>query len=296
MHATPHTVEQETQYARDVFELLKPRITIMALLVALAGVMHARTAAQDILWPAVYSLLGIGFLVSGSGALNMFVERDLDKRMERTRDRPLPSGRLSANVALVLGIFCVVLASSLLWFKANPLSCCLGLLSLITYLFLYTPLKQKSWVALLVGSVPGAMPVVLGYVAISGRPDPAACALFFWAFLWQIPHFLAISLFREHEYHSAGFAVMSVRYGQKATKQAILLSSWLLVVSTGGLFYTGIVGRYGMAAAVVLGVWFLVQVHQGVRSQNTYLWARRAFRTTLFYQSLLFVVVIVAGL
>ncbi len=282
----------EGLWAKDMLALTKPKITIMTLLVALGGILHAGPLS----WLALIALLGIAFLVSGSSALNMYLERDLDARMTRTASRPLPAGRLDARWAVLVGIFCALCASAILWWSTNLLTVVAGILSLILYVWCYTPLKQHSWTSLLVGSVPGAMPVMLGYCAIAGVIDEKAIALFLWAFLWQIPHFLAISLFRESEYTAAGFPVLSRLIGKEPTKQVLLFSSWLLVFSTFGLYWSLVLSKNLSIIALLVGVWFLFVCHQGCKTMPVDQWARRAFKASLVYQSILFVLIIIAAL
>lgn len=286
-------VPEHIPFARDIFALTKPKITVMALLVALGGLLHAPYQGA---FASCMALLGIAFLVSGSSALNMYLERELDKRMLRTSDRPLPAGRISPQWAVLTGILCAFGASMLLWWSANGLTLALGALSLVLYVWCYTPLKQYSWISLLVGSIPGAMPVVLGYIAAANMIDAKAIALFSWAFLWQIPHFLAISLFREQEYSNAGFPVLSRFIGREKTKWVILFSSWLLVFSTLPLYFTKVLTSSLAVCAVLVGAWFLYECHRGCFSLESNLWAKRAFKASLVYQSLLFLLIIVAAL
>ena len=289
-----NSVATEGLFARDMLALTKPKITVMALLVAAGGLLHAQPLVSW--WAALAALLGIAFLVSGSSALNMYLERDLDGRMTRTANRPLPTGRLDARWAIMVGMALALGASAILWLSTNSLTLIAGLGSLVLYVWCYTPLKQHSWTSLLVGSVPGAMPVMLGYIAIAGVIDEKAIALFLWAFLWQIPHFLAISLFRESEYTAAGFPVLSRLVGKDLTKWAILLSSWLLVFSTFGLYWSQVLNNWLTGAGLLIGVWFLAICHGGLKEMDTNMWARRAFKASLIYQSLLFVLIIIAAL
>lgn len=285
-----------TRKFSDVIALTKPKITLMAVLVAAAGLMHAPGKPSVMTWPALASLLGIACLVSGSSAFNMYLERFSDKKMKRTKDRPLPAGRLEAFWALAVGLVCVSCAALLLLFKSNVLTLFLGLLSWVLYVWCYTPLKQKSWISLLVGSLPGAMPVMLGYLSWSGEIDAKAVALFLWAFLWQIPHFLAISLFREEEYTAAGCPVLSASCGVKLTKKVLLFTSWLLVLSTIGLYASGVVNSNILLISLLLGVWFLYSCHRGSLHSDTHRWAKRAFKASLLYQSALFMLLIYAAL
>lgn len=277
--------------ASDIISLTKPKITLMAVLVAAAGLMHAHQTF--IAWQIFGSLLAIAALVSGSSSLNMFLEREQDKKMLRTMDRPLPAGRLHASWAILVGIFCSVIACFLLYTVSNLLTLILGVFSLIVYVFCYTPLKQKTWLSLIIGSIPGAMPVALGYISLANVVDIKAFSLFLWAFLWQIPHFLAISLFREQEYTNAGFPVLSANYGTICAKWVLLLSSWLLVFSTIGLYTSDIISKTSLIFCLMLGALFLIVCHRGAFGGDTHQWARRAFRASLFYQGILFCILIV---
>jgi heme o synthase len=278
----------------DIFALTKPRITLMTVLVALAGLLHANSPV--VIWPASLSLIAIAALVSGSSAFNMYAERVQDKKMLRTKERPLASGRLHPNWGIIVGLFCSLSACVLLYVASNLLTLALSLVSLVIYLFCYTPLKQKTWVSLVVGSVPGAMPVVLGYLSSANNIDQKAVALFLWAFLWQIPHFIAISLFREDEYVNAGFPVISASFGQVLSKWILLLSSWLLVLSTIGLYITSVISFFSLGFCIILGAIFLAICHQGIFSSKTSPWAKRVFKASLIYQTFLFAILIIDAL
>jgi len=265
----------------------------MAMLVAVAGLMHAPSPLFG--WQCAWSLLAIAALVSGSSALNMYLERTQDQKMARTMDRPLPSGRLSAWWGIAVGLCCSLTAIILLYEFTNILTLFLGLLAFVMYVFCYTPLKRITWFALIVGSIPGAMPVVLGYISSSNAIDVKAISLFSWAFLWQVPHFLAISLFREQEYTDAGFPVFSARFGMDAAKLMLLATSWLLALSTLGLYFSGILGITGLVIGLALGGVFLTTCHRGAFSMPTDRWAKRAFKASIFYQGALFVLLILGA-
>lgn len=282
----------QPSFAGDIFALTKPKITLMAVLVAVAGLLHAEKAIS---WPSFLSMLGIAALVSGASSLNMYFERDLDQKMLRTKDRPLPARRIESYWAVVVGLAGFSLACFLLFTMSNPLTLVLGIVAMILYVFCYTPLKQRTWFSLIIGSIPGAMPVALGYISVANVIDARAWALFLWAFLWQIPHFLAISLFREDEYTKAGFPVLSVRFNTRVAKNTLLITSWLLVISTFGLYASGIIGLNPFILCLLLGGAFLIVCHQGAFTAPTHEWARRAFRASLFYQGLLFVILIASA-
>lgn len=278
----------------DIFALTKPRITLMTVLVALAGLLHA--SSPLVIGPAALSLIAIAALVSGSSAFNMYVERVQDRKMLRTRERPLASGRLHPNWGIIVGLFCSLSACVLFYVSSNLLTLTLSLISLVIYLFCYTPLKQKTWISLVIGSIPGAMPVVLGYLSLANDIDQKAISLFLWAFLWQIPHFIAISLFREKEYVNAGFPVISASFGPVFSKWILLFSSWLLVLSTIGLYLTSVISFFSLGFCLVLGAIFLAICHRGIFSQETSPWAKRVFKASLVYQTFLFVILIIDAL
>lgn len=281
----------------DLLALTKPRITIMAMLVALAGIFHAKDFGPIVFAKSLYSLLGIALLVSASSSINMYLERNADALMERTKKRPLPAKRLKPIWAILMAFFCLILSCPmLLYWGGNGLTFLCGFLSFLIYAFFYTPFKQKSWTALLLGSVPGAMPVVLGYLAHSNAIDKKSLALFLWAFLWQIPHFLSISLFRQEEYTKAGFPVLSYIYGESFAKNFIIITSWSLVISTLGLFFSHVFSNFGLMFSIFLGAWFLYIVHNGFKSKEANFWAKRVFKATLIYQTILFFVIIAEGL
>src|SRR5436190_24242288 len=187
--------------ALDVFTLIKPRITLLTLITALAGMWLA--PGEKNLSLVLTTLCGTALLVGGANALNMFLERDTDLLMTRTQNRPLPGKRLSPDFVMGFGALLIGISVPLLIYRVNPLTGILGALSLASYLLFYTPLKRKTAYALLIGAVPGAMPPLLGWTAVTGSLGWPGIVLFAIIFLWQVPHFLAISIFRKEEYKRA---------------------------------------------------------------------------------------------
>lgn len=276
---------------RDVLALTKPRITLMALLVAVVGMMLAPRGFSWI--QAACALLGIGLLVSGSSAFNMYVERDFDKLMSRTRHRPLPAGRMKPALAYVVGWLLSIMAIVALWLGANPLTCLLGIASLFGYVVVYTPMKRMSSFALVVGSIPGAMPVLLGYTAVSGKVDAVGVALFLVAFFWQLPHFIAISMFRSKEYANAGYPVIPNVIGIPWAKFWTVVTTVLLILSSLLLPAFHAVSSFYTATSLLLGVAFIAICLRGIRRENYIIWSRRIFFFSLIYQTVLFVVLAV---
>lgn len=234
----------------------------MSVLCALLGYVLA-SAVVDV--PRlVISLAAVGLLVAAANALNCWLESDVDALMQRTEGRPLPSGRLPRDHALGFGICCAITATYAL-FRLNPLTGYLGGASLLSYVALYTPLKRRSAHALWVGAVPGAMPPVLGWTAASGSLEWPAVALFAWMFCWQVPHFIAISIFREGEYARAGLKTLVHDVGAATSRWLAAAFSLFTVAASlaflrldlGGLWLAFAAGAGGLAlvAGQVVGLW-----------------------------------------
>ncbi len=240
-------------------------------------------------WRAIAALLGTALIVSAANALNMYFERDVDALMDRTSGRPLPQGRLAAQAALLLGAALAVVATPLLFLAANPLTAVLGAGAFFVYVWIYTPLKRRSGMALFVGAIPGAMPPLMGWTTSTGRIDAPGLVLFAILFLWQIPHFLAIALFRADDYARAGLRVIPAEHGPLATHLEIIGFSLALVASTVLLAPLHVAGRPFAVAAVVLGAAFVGWGLAGFRTGITRGWARSLFVASIVYLTLLFV-------
>ena len=271
---------------RDLVALVKPRITVLSVATAAAGLALAPGAASGGLF--AITLVATLFLVGSANTLNQYVERDVDGLMKRTRNRPLPAGRLAPPIALWFGLAQATVAIPALVLGANLLTGALGALALVLYVLVYTPMKRHSTWALIVGAVPGAMPPLLGWTAVTGRLDAGALAVFAVIFVWQIPHFLAISLFQRHEYAAAGMKVMPGVNGEAATRRTIVWGLVLQILVTLSLIPIGIGGiGYGIGAAIggafMLG-WGLV----GLRPATGDRWARGLFLVSVIYLPVLF--------
>jgi protoheme IX farnesyltransferase len=262
-------------------ELGKPRITFMVLVTTAVGLWLAPGAHPVTL--IVTTLLGTTLVVAGANALNMYLERDVDALMTRTRNRPLPSGRLPAEAALVFGVGTSATAIPLLTFGVNPLTGGLGALSLVIYVLAYTPLKRRSTAALLVGAVPGAMPPLMGYTALTDRLDAAGVALFLILFVWQLPHFIAISLFRADEYRAAGLKIVPVERGVDGAKLRIAFYSLLMMAVSLQIVRAGVGGAFYLAAALALGGGLVALGFYGLQRDPGKRWARWYFLYTLIY-------------
>jgi len=267
--------------AADVIALGKPRITFMVLVTTTAGLLLAPGAVSPPLMIA--TLLGVALIVAGANALNMYLERDVDALMTRTRNRPLPAGRLAPELALYFGVACAAVSVPLLAVLVNPLTGFLAALSLVLYVLAYTPLKRRSTAALIVGAIPGAMPPLLGWTAATGSLSAPGIALFLILFVWQLPHFIAISIFRVDEYTRAGLKVVPAVRGLAAAKQQIALYSLLMVAVSLQVFRAGIGGAFYVAAALALGGGLVTLAAYGLGRAGDSRWARWYFFYTLVY-------------
>lgn len=271
---------------RDLWALCKPRVTLLVLVTGLVGVVAA--PGSPTLVGTVSALLGIALVVAGANALNMYLERDLDAKMTRTRNRPLPGGRMSPRAAFVFGIACGVVAVVQLALVHNVLTAALAGASLVVYVWVYTPLKQRSWIALLVGAVPGAMPPLLGWTAMTGRIEPGALLLFAVLFFWQLPHFMAISIFRGEEYRRAGIRTVPDASGPEGARRfAWGCASLLLLVSLAGP-WAGVGHTGSFVTALVLGVAFIALALRPLGLDGGKRWSRQLFLFSLLYLPLVY--------
>jgi protoheme IX farnesyltransferase len=287
------TVTAPLAYLRDLVLLSKPRLSTLVIITAAGGM----TLAPGEIHPAraILVLLCTAAVVGAANALNCYLERDIDGKMRRTRDRPLPAGRVEPFVALALGIAVPVFALPLLALAGQPLTALLAFVALTSYVLVYTPLKQRSALALFVGAVPGAIPPVMGWTAVTGRLDLGAAALFALLFFWQLPHFLAVSLYLREDYARGGLKVFAVVHGERATRWWIVAATALLVPVSLVLVPLGLAGTlYGVVAAV-LGAALLAYAILGVREGEGGAWARRFFLATVLYLTILFTVLVSTG-
>ena len=233
---------------RDVAALAKPRLATLVLCTTAGGLWLA-PGRRDGLSAAVL-LLGTALVVGAANALNNFLERDVDALMRRTRDRPLPAGRLEPWTAVAVGLGLPSVALPALAFYTNGLTATLAALALFTYVVVYTPMKRKSSLALFVGAVPGAIPPLMGWTAATGRLDAGGLALFALLYCWQLPHFLAISMYLKDDYARGGLKVFALVHGDWATRIWSAVTSLLLIPVSLLLLPLGLGGPLYAAAAV----------------------------------------------
>src|SRR5579863_1930286 len=235
---------------RDYLELTKPRITLLILVCAAVGYWFGCGASFH--WTILaHALLGTALLASGTSALNQWYEVDSDAKMHRTRRRPLPAGRIKRTHGLVFGLLLSAAGFAVLWFGTNPLAAALGLFTLLTYLLVYTPLKQHSPACTTVG----AIPPLIGYAAAGHGIDAGALALFLILFVWQFPHFDAIAWMYRDDYARGGIRMLPVidPDGESTARRIVVCSLLLIPISLVPVFL-GMTGALYAAAAIVTGL------------------------------------------
>lgn len=278
---------------RDLVALTKPRITLMVILTAAAGMWLAPSIAPG---AALLALFALSLVVAAANALNCYLERDIDKLMVRTARRPLPAQRLDPKVALAFSMALAVISVPLLVFAVNPATGVLGALSLALYVGVYTPLKQKAPVALLVGAIPGAMPPLMGWTSATGTIDAPGLVLFGILFLWQLPHFIAISTFREKEYSNAGHKVLPAVRGRRMGYLHAVFWATLLVPVAVALEPLGVAPRSYTVIAAVSSVAFLVITVAELRPSRGDRGALRVFIASLLYLPVVFAALLLSTL
>jgi len=274
---------------RILWELIKPGVTRLVLITTACG---AFIAPGPVDWlKLMTACFGTALVVGAANTLNMYLERDTDAEMDRTRHRPLPSGRLAPEVALWFGIALAGLGLPILALLVNPTSALLAGAAFGSYVFVYTPLKRVLGFSLHVGAVPGAIPPLIGWASMTGRLDLAAWSLFAILFVWQLPHFLAIAIFRQRDYERADLKVAPPAHALRSTTGWIVFYSALLIPVNALPTLMGIAGWDYFALAGGLGVVFLFFSLRGLLPGAGPRWAR-----TLFFLSLPYLVLVYAAL
>jgi protoheme IX farnesyltransferase len=279
----------------DFVSLTKPRITANVLLTTAAGIFLAPGHLG--LPRLIETLLGTALVVGGANTLNCYVERDTDALMFRTRGRAIAAGRIAARDGLMLGLVLAMLSVPLLCLALNPLTGLLALVALVSYVWVYTPLKRVTPKALLVGAVPGAIPPLLGWTAVTGRLDLGGLLLFALMFVWQIPHFLAITLYLKDDYARGGHRVMPLVRGEGAARRHLLLWTLVLVPVSLSFAFFHLAGPLYAAVAVVLDAGFILFAVRAVRIRtgpSAVRSARAVFGYSLIYLMVLFPVLVAA--
>lgn len=272
-------------------ELTKPRIAFMLVLTSAAGFYLGSGGAFN-LTLFINSMIGITLLAFGVATLNQVWERKTDALMERTATRPLPANKVSFTEALIFGILLCLTAEIYLVLLVNPLTAFLGLVVIVGYVFLYTPLKTRTSMSTAIGAIPGAMPPLMGYTAAANEISLTAWALFALLFVWQFPHFLAIAWMYREQYAKAGILMLPVIEPEgKITARQILIFTLLLIPVSLAPYFLGLTGIVYLIGAGLLGIWFLAASISAARAKTNEK-ARKLLLVSVLYLPIVFALMV----
>ncbi len=280
--ATEHT------FISDVLEITKLRLGILVVVTIVVGVFAA--PGEINFFKAIFALILMTMVVCGSTTLNCYIERDVDKLMDRTKNRALPSGRMKPSTALIIGYGLICIALPLIAIFVNWPTMILSLIAAVLYLFAYTPMKLKSELALFVGAIPGAIPPVMGWTTVTGKIDAMAIILFTILFIWQIPHFLAIAIYYSKDYDAGSIKVYPNKTGFDKSKRDIFIYTIILVLSSLGPYLIGYASVGYLNTALVLGILFIILSIFGFfkdTESKIDRWARQYFLASIVYLPIL---------
>jgi protoheme IX farnesyltransferase len=272
-------------------DLIKARLTLLVVLTTLVGFYLGSANRVDYLL-MIHAVLGTALVASGAAALNQLIEREHDAKMRRTKNRPLPSGRLQPTTVMVFGGVCSCLGLLYLALAVNLTTSVIGAISLLSYVFIYTPLKRMTWLNTAVGAVPGALPPLMGWTAARGELSHQGWALFAILAFWQLPHFFAIAWMYREEYAKAGFKMLPVidPEGHRTGRQAVCHTLGLLPVSLCPFLFH-MTGAIYLVGALILGfvfLWFSIQFARYMTIPR----ARQLFFVSILYLPLLLVMMV----
>jgi protoheme IX farnesyltransferase len=270
----------------DYLELTKPRLSFLSVLTTLVGYLAALPSRSP--WTLLPLVIGTGLSAGGVAALNQWMEAETDARMNRTCDRPIPSGRVTTGSAFVLGWSLCLAGLAILLSEVNAPSAAFALATMVCYLALYTPAKRWSRWSTEIGAVAGALPPLIGWTAAEGRVSMLGWILFAVLFFWQMPHFMAIAWMYRKDYTAVGFPMLAVRdiSGAKVAAWSLGCTALLVIVTLLPVCFGADSKAYGVAAGI-LGIWFLLKAVAFMRPVQRELTARRLFFASLIYLPLI---------
>jgi len=279
-------VTRTRSFARDLVTLTKPRIISLLLVTTIAPMFVAGSPG----WGLVLAVFVGGYLMAGgANAVNMYMDRDIDDRMARTRLRPIPSGRMQPREVLAFGVLLSTTATWLLARTANVLTAALALAGFYFYVFVYTRwLKRSTPQNIVIGGAAGAFPPLVGWAAVTNRVDLLAIYLFLIIFYWTPPHFWALALLKQTDYGRAGVPMAPLVWGERETKRQMFWYTLILIPITVLPYAFGALGPVYLAAAAALGVAFLAEVLRVTRADQWTKAAWRLYKFSLLYLALLF--------
>ncbi|MEC9347022.1 MAG: heme o synthase [Pseudomonadota bacterium] len=279
--------------AIDFVRLLKPRVMSLVLFTGVVGLVAAPGQIHPV--TAVIALICIAIGAGASGAMNMWYDADIDGLMERTADRPVPLGLVSAGDALAFGLFLAGAAVMTMGLLVNWMSAALLAFTIFFYAVIYTMwLKRRTAQNIVIGGAAGALPPVIGWAAVTGEPSLAAWSLFALIFMWTPPHFWALALCRQSEYGRAGVPMLPVVAGERSTRRQILVYTLVLMPVSLLPWFAGIAGSLYLAGAIAGGLWFTVLAVRVARgAEGDHRAAGRLFGFSILYLFVLFALVLV---
>lgn len=277
---------------KDLIALTKPRLLRLNIFAALGGFWLAAKWDIDIML-LIWTLIGTTLTMASATVVNNYWDRELDLKMERTRNRTLPGGRMKPSTVLAYGIILGISGIAILFLLVNPLSGWLGLLGWFAYIVIYTMwLKRSSTWSTSIGGISGAMPPVIGYCAVTGEVDMGAWLLFALLFLWQPAHFWSLAIRRVEEYREAGFPLLPVVKGVKRTKLQMIPYVLLLLPTCILIYAYGYSGIIFLILSVVGSIIWLVHTLQGPKAADTDKWAKMNFIISINYLMVVFIAMI----
>ncbi len=295
MNSTQNTLSLKSIYI-DFKEITKAGLAVSVVFSSIAGYLLGFDNFHPFSWTTLIMLAVGGYcMVGASNAFNQVIEKDLDALMDRTKNRPVPSGRMSPNTALIIASVLTIIGLVLLYL-INPKTAMFGAISIFLYTSLYTPLKTKTPLSVFVGAFPGAIPFMLGWVAATGNFGIEAGTLFLIQFFWQFPHFWAIGWFLYEDYEKAGFFMLPTgKKDDKTALQTILYTIWLIVASL--LPVLGFTGQlkisyYAAFLVLLLGLWMLSYAFR-LRKFGTSKAAKQLMLASVFYITMLQIIYII---
>lgn len=268
---------------KDLLDLTKPRLSSMVVITTGFGAILAPGWTQLSLIHLFTLIAGTTLIVGAANVFNCIIERDTDLLMERTHNRPLPQKRLTVSQAMIFGLGLLFTAIALLALFSNALALNLALAAFLSYVFVYTPLKRFSSAALFVGAIPGAIPPMIGFAGVAGHLDLAAWILFWILFFWQLPHFIAISIFRFDDYANAGLKTVPGQFGKESAQSQMLLYTGGLVAVSFAPYFAGLAGLIYLTCALLIGIGFATICVAGFFDVQKINWSRVVFLGSLAY-------------
>jgi len=282
----------------NYLDLIKLRISLLVLLTGYLGYYLGlrNEGIYDDYNILFFLLFGMFLSASGSAVLNQYLEKDFDKQMNRTKNRPLPSGRIKPFNALIFGSILCVFGIFFIYLTVNELTAIICFLTVFLYLFVYTPSKRYSTLNTLIGSIPGALPVLGGWTAATNELHSISWILFAILFCWQIPHFLAIAIIYSKDYEKGGFKMLPSEYpNSRHTQYHVLFFSIAMIGTSIGLYFKNIVNIGYLLGISIIGVMFFVVVLQFLNESSNKN-AKKLMKATLFYFPLMFLLIILDAL